>query len=130
MDSGGSLGGGSRSADLFGLGPHSGPYEGWIALAMRQLPSLTRVEQLRQGGDGLLATGDQQPAGGVAGRDDRRFQRRDQAGDRREVDRDRLRLRSLGGDAVDAAGGLVAEGVAADSGVVPVGDEDRAVGGG
>ena len=37
-------------------------------------------------------------------------------------------LAPLGRDPVDPAGGLVAEGVAADARVVPVGDEDRAVG--
>jgi hypothetical protein len=37
-------------------------------------------------------------------------------------------LVSLGGDAVDPPGGLVAEGVAADARIVPVGDEHRAIG--
>ena len=49
-------------------------------------------------------------------------------GDRREVNLGFLALVPLGRDAVDPSGRLVAEGMAADARVVPVGDEDRAIG--
>src|SRR5262245_4432947 len=76
---------------------------------------------------GLLALLDQEPPRDIPRGDVRRLEGREQAVARRE---DGLRLATLvspGGDAVDPPGSLVAEGVAADPGVVPVGDEDRPI---
>ena len=69
-----------------------------------------------------------QPSRRILGGDVRRLERVDQAIDRGEIDLDLPALVALGRDAVDPPGRLVAEGVAADAGVVPVGHEHRAIG--
>ena len=76
----------------------------------------------------LFAPLDQAAPRGVLGGDVRRLERGDQALGRGEIGLGLLALVPLGRDAVDPPGRLVAEGVAADARVVPVGDEDRAIG--
>src|SRR5271157_2147604 len=71
---------------------------------------------------------DQASPGRVLGRDCRRFERCDQSLDRCEVNLHVLALVPLGRDPENPSGRLVAEGVADDAGIVPVGDEDRAIG--
>ena len=88
---------------------------------------LAVLEEGLQGGNAPLTLRDQAAAGGVLGGDVRRLQPGDQPVDRAEVRRRPLPLRALRRHPINPAGRLVAEAMAADACVVPVGDEDRAV---